>query len=146
MDTGKLIYKLVTSDSELRAGFEVRRQVFIEEQGISENLVFDDHDEEALHMVVKDRGTVIGTARVSFLAPNQVKLERMAVLKPFRSKGVGRKIISFLNEEFRNRHVEQVVLHAQYEVIAFYESCGFQQTGSPFWEAGIKHIKMQRRL
>jgi len=143
---GKLNYKLVTSDSELEDAFEVRRRVFVEEQGISEGLVFDEHDGEALHMVVEDGERVIGTARILSLTTNQAKVERMAVLEPFRRKGIGRKIISFLDEELRNRQVQLVVLHAQSGVVAFYKSCGFDELGSPFWEAGIKHIKMQKRL
>ena len=99
-----------------------------------------------LHMVVKDGEKVIGTARVLFLPASQAKIERIAILKPFRRKGIGRRIISFLNEELKNKQVEQVVLHAQYPVAAFYRSCGFVESGSPFREAGIKHIKMQRRL
>jgi predicted GNAT family N-acyltransferase len=143
---GKLSYKMVASDRELKGAFEVRREVFVKEQGISEEQVFDGHDGEALHMVVKDGERVIGTARVLFLADNQAKLERMAVLKPFRHKGIGRRIVSFLNGELKNRQLEQVVLHAQYEVVAFYKSCGFEESGLPFWEVGIKHVKMQKRL
>ena len=143
---GKLSYKLVTSDRDLKEAFGVRKKVFVEEQGISEDIEFDGCDSEALHMVVKDGERAIGTARVQFLTPSQAKIERMAVLKPFRRRGIGSEIISFLNEELRNRRVEQVVLHAQYSVVDFYKSCGFEELGSPFWEAGIKHIKMQRRL
>ena len=143
---GKLSYKLVTSDRELKAAFEVRLQVFVEEQGVSEELELDDLDQEALHMVVKDGERVIGTARVLFLTANQAKIERMAILKPFRRRGIGRGIISFLNEELRNKQVEQVVLHVQYAVVAFYKSCGFEESGLPFQEAGIKHIKMERQL
>jgi len=143
---GKLSYKLVASDRELKAAFEVRLQVFVEEQGISEELELDDIDQEALHMVVKDGERVIGTARVLFLTANQAKIERMAILKPFRRRGIGRGIMSFLNEELRNKQVEQVVLHAQYAVVAFYKSCGFEESGLPFQEAGIKHIKMERQL
>ena len=143
---GKLNYKLVASDIELGGAFEVRRRVFVEEQGISEGLVFDDCDSEALHMVVDDGEKVVGAARVLFLAANQVELERMALLEPFRRKRIGRKIISFLDEELRNRQVQLVVLHAQSGVVAFYKSCGFDELGLPFWEAGIKHIKMQKRL
>ncbi len=143
---GKLVYKLATSERELKEAFEVRKKVFVEEQGISEHLELDGHDSEALHTVVKDGKRVIGTVRVLFLATNQAKLERMAILKPFRRQGVGRGILSFLNEELRNRQITQIVLHAQYPVVAFYKSCGFVESGSPFFEAGIKHIKMQRRL
>jgi predicted GNAT family N-acyltransferase len=143
---GKLSFKLVANDSELKSAFEVRRQVFIEEQGISEDIELDNYDKEALHMVAKDGKKVIGTARVLFSAANQAKIERMAILKPFRRKGIGSRIITFLEETLRNRQINQVFLHAQYPVVAFYKSCGFKESGSPFWEAGIRHIKMRKRL
>ncbi len=141
-----LIYKLVTSDRELQGALDVRRQVFVEEQGISEDLEYDGHDSDALHVVVKDGERVVATARVQFPTSSQAKIERMAVLKSFRRRGIGRRIMVFLNEELRSRQVEQVVLHAQCAVAAFYRSCGFEETGLPFMEAGIKHIAMQRRL
>ena len=142
----ELSCKLVSSDRELEAAFEIRRQVFGHEQGISEDLVLDGHDREALQMVVVDEDAVIGTARVQFLPGNQAKIERMAVLEPLRRKGIGREILSFLDEELKSRNVKQVVLHAQYPVVHFYKACGFEEKGLPFWEAGIKHIKMQKQL
>ena len=141
----ELIYKLVTTDEELSEAFEVRRRVFVEEQGVSEDVELDGHDREALHMVVKERRRVVGTARVMFLADNKAKIERTAIVKPFRRRGIGRNIISFLLEELRSRQVKQVILHAQYSVIDFYRACGFEESGVPFWEAGIKHIKMHRK-
>ena len=142
----KLTYKLMASDADLSGAFAVRRQVFVREQGISEDLVFDNNDRDALHVVVKDGERAIGTARVRFLGNNQAKLERMAVTKAFRHKGVGRGIIAFLDEELRDKQVQQVVIHAQEGAVEFYKSCGFKESGSPFWEANIKHIKMYRRL
>ena len=139
-------YKLVENENELRGAFEVRRRVFVDEQGIAEELDFDGNDGKALQMVVKDGAEVVGTARVRFLDAKQAKLERMAVLDGFRRMGIGREITGFLIEELRNRQVEQVVLHAQYSVVAFYKSCGFEESGLPFWEVGIKHIKMRRQL
>ena len=143
---GKLSFKITTNDRELKEAFGVRKKVFVEEQGISEDLEFDNRDREALHVIVTDAERVIGTARVIFLTAHQAKLERMAVLRPFRRRGIGSRIISFLNEELKNRQVEQVVLHAQYAVVAFYKSCGFEELGLSFVEAGIKHIKMQKWL
>jgi len=143
---GELNYKLVTSDSELEGAFEVRRQVFVKGQGVPEDVELDEDDKEALHMVVKDGDRVIGTARVLFPSADLAKIERMAVLDPFRRRGIGSRIISFLIEELRNRQIEEAVLHAQYQVVAFYKSCGFEEIGLPFLEVGIKHIKMQRRL
>ncbi len=141
-----LSYKLVTSNTEQEGSFAVRRQVFIEEQSIPEEIELDEYEEESLYLVVKDGEDVIGTARFRFPEAGLAKIERMAILKPFRRMGIGSRIMSFLIEELSKRGVEQVVLHAQYSVRAFYGSCGFEETGSPFLEADIKHIKMQRRL
>lgn len=142
----KFKYDIMSSDADLSGAFAVRRQVFVREQGISEDLVFDSNDREALHLVVRDGGRIIGTARVRFLGNNQAKLERMAVAKAFRNRGIGRGIIGFLDEELRGKQVQQLVIHAQEGAVDFYKSCGFLESGSPFFEAGIKHIKMFRRL
>jgi predicted GNAT family N-acyltransferase len=140
----KFSYKLVTSDDELQETFEVRRQVFVLEQGISEDLVFDGHDREALHIVVEDGERVIGSARVRFLADNQAKLERMAILKRYRRKGIGREMLLFLDTVWKDKQVQQVIIHAQLEVVPFYKLCSFDEFGLPFQEAGIKHIKMRK--
>ena len=145
-DVDNITFKLVANDEELMGALEVRRQVFVQEQGVSEDLEYDGYDEEALHMVVKDGERVIGTARVRFLTTNKVKIERMAVLRPFRRRGIGSNIISFLKGELESKQIKQVVLHAQCEVTEFYKSCGFEESGPHFWEVGIKHVKMQLRL
>jgi predicted GNAT family N-acyltransferase len=142
----KFGYKLVTGDVELQQAFEVRRQVFVREQSISEDLVFDRQDGEALHVVVKDGERVIGSARVQFLTDNQAKLERMAILKSYRRKGIGKEMLLFLDTVWKDKQMQQVIIHAQLEVVSFYKLCGFDELGLPFQEAGIKHIKMRKQV
>jgi predicted GNAT family N-acyltransferase len=142
----KFSYKLVAGDVELQEAFDVRRQVFVREQNISEDLVFDGHDREALHIVVKDGQRVIGSARVQFLTDNQAKLERMAILESYRRKGIGKEMLLFLDAVLKDKQVQQVIIHAQLEVVPFYKLCGFDELGSPFQEAGIKHIKMRKQV
>ena len=139
-----LIYKIVENEQELRGSDEVRRQVFSGEQGIAEELVFENSGSDgAFDVIVKDGETVIGTARVAFPEENAAKIERMAVLPQYRRKGVGQNILSFLHEELKSRGIIRVILHAQFQVADFYTSCGFKKIGPPFAEAGIKHIKME---
>ncbi|HEY96638.1 MAG TPA: GNAT family N-acetyltransferase [Dehalococcoidia bacterium] len=140
----KIIYKFTENEEELWGANEVRRQVFIIEQGIAEELVFEKSgDGDEINIVVKDQNSIIGTARVVFPADNTAKIERMAVLKNYRKKGLGKGIILFLNEEFKRRNVAHIILHAQYQAIDFYKACGFHESGPPFQEAGIKHVKME---
>ena len=73
----KLNYKLIESDNELKEAFQVRKRVFVEEQGISEDLELDGYDSKALHMVVQYGERIIGTARVLFPTLGVAKIERM---------------------------------------------------------------------
>ena len=127
------------SQSELKQAMAVRHNVFVEEQGIDEQEEYDGLDDSSIHFIVKAGSVVIGTARVRFVADNCAKIERMAILKPFRKQGAGTVLLSFILS-----HVEtsQVILHAQWAAIPFYKTCGFRETNGPFFEAGIKHIKM----
>jgi predicted GNAT family N-acyltransferase len=141
-----LRYKLVISEAELKEALDVRRKVFIEEQHISQQLDLDGRDEEALHIVVKDGDSVVATARVLLADDDRAKIERMAVLQPYRRKGIGRKIISFLVEWLKGRQVDEVFVHAQYPVRGFYRSVGFEEQPPPFREANIKHVRMRKIL
>jgi predicted GNAT family N-acyltransferase len=120
--------------------------VFVEEQGISAELEFDGLDSDAVHVVALHRDEIVGTARVRFIADNQAKVERMAISGPFRRKGIGKALVAFLIAESKTRQAKQVVLHAQHNVVPFYRSRSFEEVGPPFWEAGIKHLKMQMQL
>jgi predicted GNAT family N-acyltransferase len=141
----ELIYKFVENDRESNGVYNVRRQVFVEEQGIAENLVFaGDESGSEVNMVVMDGETVIGTGRVKLMPDNIAKIERMAVIKNFRNKGIGRGIIAFFIEQMECRGIKHIYLHAQHPVINFYKTCGFSESGLPFYEAGIKHIKMEK--
>ncbi len=70
----------------------------------------------------------------------------MAVLVPYRREGVGTRILSWLKEDLRSRNVRHVVLHAQWDVLEFYQRCGFIGRGEAFMEAGIKHLEMDLTL
>ena len=132
----------VKSQSELKQAMAVRHNVFVEEQGIDEREEYDGLDDSCLQFVVKAAGEVIGTARVRFVTGDCAKIERMAILKPYRKQGAGKALLTFILF-----HVEtsQVILHAQWSAIPFYKACGFEKTNGPFFEAGIKHVKMVKK-
>ncbi|MFC1897303.1 GNAT family N-acetyltransferase [Chloroflexota bacterium] len=142
----KLNYKLVENDKELNKALDIRKRVFVEEQGVSETLEQDGNDSSALHIIVTNGDITVGTVRIRFLNNQQAKLERMAVLKPSRGAGIGKGIIAFLKEDLRKRGIEQIVLHAQYYATGFYVKCGFIETGLPFLEANIQHIRMEQTI
>ncbi len=104
-----------------------------------EELDLDGLDPECLHVLAwNEQGRPIGTARMQ----EDGKIGRMAVLKPWRGRGVGRALLQALLSEARSRGLTSVYLAAQIQAIGFYEKHGFQATGDIFLDAGIPHRSM----
>jgi predicted GNAT family N-acyltransferase len=124
----------------------IRHQVFQLEQGVEIELDFDGLDPAAIHFLALSDQTPVGTARIRYLEGQIVKLERLAVLPAFRSRGIGKLIVEAIEGFLANGDSSAIVLHAQVQTIFFYEKLGFKPIGASFWEANIAHIKMQKLL
>ena len=121
----------------------IRQTVFIVEQGVAEVLEWDDADAVSLHALAVDaKLNPIGCGR---LLPDG-HIGRMAVLEPWRGRGVGGDLLSFLIDAARNEGHGRVILNAQVRAIPFYARYGFIVTGAEFEEAGILHRVMERSL
>jgi predicted GNAT family N-acyltransferase len=70
----------------------------------------------------------------------------MAVLKEFRRCGVGTGILARVEKELKARRVPVAVLHAQITASPFYESQGYKPVGAHFYEAGIEHSEMKKKI
>jgi len=120
----------------------IRFTVFVEEQGVPPELEMDDHDRACLHALAYDGARVVGTGR---LLPDG-HIGRMAVLKAWRGRGVGRAMLRRLVEAARERGDREVMLSSQVHALGFYEAEGFEPEGPVYEEAGIPHQAMRRRL
>ncbi len=121
---------------------EIRRRVFIQEQGVSPANEFDDTDREAVHFLAWLDGSAVGTARL-YGEGAVARIGRVAVLAPARSRGVGIAIMEHALAEARRLGYDEVVLHAQTRVREFYERLGFQAEGDEYEEEGIPHVSMR---
>lgn len=118
---------------------QIRQTVFIEEQEVPEAEEWDGKDPGALHWIAwGEKDTPLGCAR---LVGN--KVERMAVLKPYRSKGVGSSILRAIIQHGIEEGMDTLSLHAQVGAKTFYEDNRFVVTGKTFTEAGIPHVPME---
>ena len=120
----------------------VRRQVFIIEQQVPDELEWDEFDETATHIVASIDGKIIGTARLK----TDGQIGRMAVLKPYRNQGIGSRLLQLVLTFAQENHYPKVYLHAQVEAIPFYEKHGFAAEGDIFYEANIPHRGMFKNL
>lgn len=145
MAQGESIQARVASDeTDMEGAFAVRREVFIVEQGVPEELERDDADGTAVHVVASNGPAVIGTARLT--RDGEDRIGRVAVLPAWRRRGVAGMLLSTLEAEAQRLGIEEVSLHSQTYVQALYERHGYAVTGPGFVEAGIDHVPMAKRL
>ncbi len=118
----------------------IRTEVFVVEQSCDRDEEYDGLDQTATHYLIYSDDIPVGCARMRE-TKNGVKLERFAVLAPFRGKGIGAEIVRKVLEDAKKLGKE-IYLHAQLPAMSLYKRAGFEATGPEFTEANIQHYKM----
>ncbi len=116
----------------------IRREVFIRGQGIPESGEWDGEDAASVHVLATLNREPVGTGRLNRAG----KIGRIAVMSASRGRGIGTRILRCLILEARRRGIREPYLHAQVQVVPFYERLGFSREGEAFDEAGIPHVRM----
>lgn len=130
----------------LTDAFNLRQQVFTQEQGFPADIDVDEYDESALHVVLYLEGQPAAVLRCVLLDDNLIKVGRVAVQKPHRGKGLGRELMKFVEQYGRSHHYRRIALSAQHTAIDFYNTLGYQTEGEMYDEEGMDHIYMTLSL
>lgn len=124
---------------------KIREEVFVREQGFQEE--FDDIDGFAGHVVLYDNETAAATCRFFEDAKEKIYvIGRIAVLKPYRGKGLGACILQKAEEEIRKRGGEIISLHAQQRAAGFYEKQGYSSEEKTDFDEDCPHVWMVKKL
>jgi ElaA protein len=132
----------IEQTDNLDACLSVRREVFIDEQGVTEADEIDGLDDTALHLLADDDGTPVGTARIA-VDGEIAKIGRVCVLSSHRGAGLGVSLIEAAVSRARVQPgVRFAKLGAQVQALGFYEKLGFLVQGPVYDDAGIDHRDM----
>ena len=133
---------VIAVTQDIAACLDLRRLVFIEEQGVSEADERDDLDGQAVHLLATMDGVPVGSARLLTMGETG-KIGRVCVLANHRGKGLGAALIRAAVDQFRAMPgLARVKLGAQCHAIGFYENLGFTAYGPEYDDAGILHRDM----
>jgi predicted GNAT family N-acyltransferase len=143
-------------EADRATAFAIRRRVFVDEQGVPEELELDDLDATALHVVAGRGGRVVGTGRLVVEAPGYAGLEpqlgpvghlgRLAVLAEMRGTGIGAALVAGLERAAAAHGLAVVALGSQVQAEGFYARLGYVPIGGIFDDAGIDHQMMTKQL
>ena len=137
-------YQVVTDIADLQKTFIVRGIVFCEEQNIPYSEEIDGFDFSSVHFLGTIENEPIAAARM-LLFKDYVKIERLAVRKAYRGKGIGKEMFAFVLNHIAELKYNKIVLNAQSYLVSFYEDFGFVRKGEKFLEENIEHYYMEKQ-
>ncbi|MEN1937814.1 GNAT family N-acetyltransferase [Paenibacillus sp. 102] len=140
--------KQIKEITDLEIAFQIRKEVFVKEQGVPLEDEFDTFDtlgDLCHHILVYFNEIPVGAGRIRFV-DNIGKLERICILQPYRKYGLGKVIIQTLEEIAREKEISKVKLHGQTHAEGFYNKLGYHTSSDVFVEDGIPHILMTKDL
>ncbi|GAA3558458.1 GNAT family N-acetyltransferase [Streptomyces osmaniensis] len=148
--------RVADDPADREACFAVRKEVFVVEQGVPQEIEYDAHDADAVHVVaVREDGLPLGTGRLLYGEAAAARtdgdltvgsLGRLAVTQEARGLGVGAALVRAIEDAARARGLAAVDLHAQTHALGFYERLGYVAYGPEFPDAGMPHRAMRRAL
>lgn len=122
----------------------IRTEVFVEEQGFTEE--FDSDDKTALHLVGYENGIAVATGRILKRDDKAFFIGRIAVRKSFRGKHLGSEIVFAAEKHIKALGGKEILIHSQMQAAPFYEAIGYLPTGDYDEEEGCPHCMMKKSI
>ncbi|MFI3140731.1 MAG: GNAT family N-acetyltransferase [Clostridia bacterium] len=138
-------FLILHKPDDLTDCFDIRNEVFILEQKFEAEIEIDENDDIAYHVKLMIDDQPAATARY-FNDGEHWHLGRFAILKQYRSLGLGRQMLEVIENDLKEKGINYLCLSSQHQVIEFYEKCGYEKVGDMYLEEDYPHIKMEKYL
>lgn len=140
MIEGKYLYG---ADSDLSEVFEIRKEVFVKEDGIDEKDEFDGLDTMCVHGIISVAGKNVGTGRILFDG-DEFRIGHICILKEERGKKYGDFLVRMLVDKAFLSGANEVVVGSKINAISFYETIGFETFREKYVDSlGIERVDMK---
>jgi ribosomal protein S18 acetylase RimI-like enzyme len=111
----------------------------------------DDIETACFHVIAIDtedaENAIIGVARLQFNSDDEAQIRYMAVAPEYERQGIGRSMISYLEDHAMRTGHHDMVLDAREPAVGFYKKLGYKVTCKSYLLFDeIQHYKMQKHL
>ncbi|MEZ4908731.1 MAG: GNAT family N-acetyltransferase [Saprospiraceae bacterium] len=96
--------------------------------------------------IFDDNGEIIAVLYIKPIGDNTIQLKQMAVDFDYHNQGYGRKLVEYVMNFYSLKGIDLIILHARKEAVGFYEKLNFVIEGDKFYEIGIEHYKMIKKI
>ena len=101
-----------------------------------------DLEDSSFHLLYYFNDLLIGVCRFYELEKDVYKIGRIAVLKEYRNKGLGKEIVNSAINYIKELKAKKIYIYSQLHAVGFYEKLGFKVEGDIFYEEDHPHKKV----
>jgi N-acetylglutamate synthase-like GNAT family acetyltransferase len=134
------------NSNEYEQMLELRISQLLEPIGVPASYINREKERNDFLIGAFETGEIIGCCVLTPKDKQTIQLRQMTVRSDHRGKKIGAAIIEYAEKVAREHNFSALMMHARNPVIEFYKKCGYEIEGEEFFEVGIGHHKMQKRL
>lgn len=139
--------EVVEFGSELHArAVQLRREVLRYPLGMDYTPEQIAEDAHKTVLAALDGHQVVGTMQITDEGDGWQRFRAVAVSPLRQREGIGRLLSTCGEDLVRANGGHSVMLHARYMALRFYGSLGYAEVGPWFYEVGMPHKRMDKRL
>ena len=135
-----------TGTKDYSSMIDLRMKVLLDPIGIPRSYINPQKEKEDILLGAFENNQLIGCCILSSVDFSTVQLRQMAVDNTVQKKGVGSAMLSFAEEVAREKGYGLLMMHARDTVMDFYKKNGYAVQGEQFFEVGIGHHRMEKKL
>lgn len=105
-----------------------------------------ENENNELHFALKDQEKVYAIGLFRVLSPRELKMRQVAVNPMNQGKGIGKILITGMEDWAKKNQFSKIVLHARATALPFYQRLQYQIEGNEFEEVGIPHYYMFKHI
>ncbi len=134
---------LLSGDPLCQHVYDIRRRVFVEEQGRPAEAEIDGNDRMSVYaLVLDDDGTPSATGRLYIDGEDQFAIGRVCVLKEARGRYMGDLAMRMLLYRAEELNCVSVTASVPLPVVGFFAKYGLKPVGEVYEEDGAPHRRM----
>jgi len=139
--------KTIFGSSEHWQAIQLRNEFLRKPVGFHFLTDFPAEEKDWLRFVIMDENDhVVGCVVAIKKNKTSVRLRQMVIHEKYQNQGVGRVLLSYVENELQRMGFEIIIIHARKDAVGFYKKTGYKQDGQEFIEVSIPHFAMIKSI
>jgi predicted GNAT family N-acyltransferase len=136
------------SPEELSKYFNLRFEILRKPWNQPYSSTRDEWEDQSIHVLMLDENNdAVACGRLQINSKSEGQIRSMAVRTDLQGKGLGKKIIQYIEQRALDLKLKNIILDARINAVKFYEGRGYHVIGESYLLFGIiPHFKMEKEI